>query len=202
MSEESWKSALAANLSRLRKKHGYTQSGLGELLSYSDKSISKWERGEGVPDVAVLVKLSEMYGVSVDELLGKNVPKAVPTQKPMKWYLALLSNVSAIVLGCALIIYLLLVILTDFENSWLTFMAGLPVLFIALGICFIIWKKRYIAFGAFSLALWCLCVFIHLAFLPNKNPRILYTAAGILQAASIIACGFKMLSSEKKTSGQ
>lgn len=44
----------ASNLIRLRTAAGMTQAELGEQLNYSDKSISKWERGEAIPDAAVL----------------------------------------------------------------------------------------------------------------------------------------------------
>ena len=52
----------ASNLIRLRTAAGMTQAELGEQLNYSDKSISKWERGEAIPDAAVLKRMSEIFG--------------------------------------------------------------------------------------------------------------------------------------------
>ena len=49
-----------------RRKAGMTQAELGEQLNYSDKSISKWERGEAIPDAAVLKRMSEIFGVTID----------------------------------------------------------------------------------------------------------------------------------------
>lgn len=49
-----------------------TQAELGEQLNYSDKSISKWERGEAIPDAAVLKRMSEIFGVTVDYLLNEH----------------------------------------------------------------------------------------------------------------------------------
>ena len=49
-----------------------TQAELGEQLNYSDKSISKWERGEAIPDAAVLKRMSELFGVTVDYLLNEH----------------------------------------------------------------------------------------------------------------------------------
>ncbi|MBQ7218900.1 MAG: helix-turn-helix transcriptional regulator, partial [Ruminococcus sp.] len=43
-----------------------TQAQLGEELSYSDKSVSKWERGESIPDVYVLKHIADLSGVTVD----------------------------------------------------------------------------------------------------------------------------------------
>ena len=65
MEKDNWKKALGENLTALRKKNNITQSELGEKLNYSDKSVSKWERGEGVPDLSVMVQLSELYGVAL-----------------------------------------------------------------------------------------------------------------------------------------
>jgi transcriptional regulator with XRE-family HTH domain len=77
---EDLKVITASNIINLRTAKGMTQAELGELLSYSDKSVSKWERAEAVPDAYVLKKMSEIFGVSVDytiviplELFNRNI---------------------------------------------------------------------------------------------------------------------------------
>ena len=60
----------ASNIINLRQKAGMTQSELAALINYSDKSVSKWERAEAVPDAYVLKKMSEIFGVTVDYLLS------------------------------------------------------------------------------------------------------------------------------------
>ena len=62
----------ASNLIRLRSAAGMTQAELGALLNYSDKSVSKWERGEAIPDAWVLLRLAEIFGVSVDYILSSH----------------------------------------------------------------------------------------------------------------------------------
>ena len=59
-----------SNIINLRQKAGMTQSELAGLINYSDKSVSKWERAEAVPDAYVLKKMSEIFGVTVDYLLN------------------------------------------------------------------------------------------------------------------------------------
>lgn len=59
----------ASNMILLRQKAGLTQAELGEKLNYSDKSVSKWERAEAIPDAFVLTRLAEIYGVTVDDIL-------------------------------------------------------------------------------------------------------------------------------------
>lgn len=60
---------LSSRIAEERKKAGFTQAGLAERLGYSDKSISKWERGDGIPDVFCLKRMAELFGVTVDSLL-------------------------------------------------------------------------------------------------------------------------------------
>ena len=53
----------------LRTKMGMTQKSLADLMNISDKTVSKWERGMGLPDVSLLVELSDIFGIKVDTLL-------------------------------------------------------------------------------------------------------------------------------------
>lgn len=64
------KLTIASNITKLRTESGMTQSELGAKLNYSDKSISKWERAESLPDANVLKQLGEIFGVSMDYLFG------------------------------------------------------------------------------------------------------------------------------------
>ncbi len=61
---------IAANISELRKRSGMTQEQLAERLYVSNKTVSKWERGAGYPEITHLVRLSEIFGVPVDSLIG------------------------------------------------------------------------------------------------------------------------------------
>ena len=76
MDGENLKYQIGANIAAYRKRIGLTQAGLAEKLNYSDKAVSKWERGESVPDVVTLVQLAEQFGVTVNDLLVD--PNALP----------------------------------------------------------------------------------------------------------------------------
>lgn len=67
---------VSANLSAMRKRRGWTQAELAEKIHYSDKSVSKWERGEALPDLKVLKALAELYGVTVDCFLTEGAADA------------------------------------------------------------------------------------------------------------------------------
>lgn len=56
-----------------RKELGYTQQDLGELLNVSPKTISKWECGHGLPDITIIKKLSNEFGITIEELLDGEI---------------------------------------------------------------------------------------------------------------------------------
>ena len=60
---------IGANIAAYRKRDGLTQAALAEKLNYSDKAVSKWERGESMPDVLTLIQLAEQFEISVNDLL-------------------------------------------------------------------------------------------------------------------------------------
>ena len=80
----------ASNLVRLRQHAQMKQSDLAEKLNYSDKSISKWERAEALPDVVVIKKIADIFEVSVDFLLTSHdewsAPKINKANKEFKWH--------------------------------------------------------------------------------------------------------------------
>ncbi len=69
MEDEKLKSQIGENIAAYRKKAGLTQAGLAEKLNYTDKAVSKWERGESIPDVLTLVQLAEQFDITVNDLL-------------------------------------------------------------------------------------------------------------------------------------
>ena len=79
---EDLKLNLAKNITALRQASSMTQLELAEKLNYSDKAISKWERGESIPDVMVLKSIADLFGVTLDYLLeGDHSEKPKPSQE-------------------------------------------------------------------------------------------------------------------------
>lgn len=139
MSDEKLKEQIGTNISNLRKRQGLTQAGLADKLNYSDKAVSKWERGESVPDVLTLVSIAQVLGVTVDDLLTD--PNALPEQtgpvqhamdqvvqktlkrKADKRIIVWLS--SLLVWSVALLIYVILSSV-GISNGWLAFFLAIP----------------------------------------------------------------------------
>ena len=76
MDDEKLKSQIGGNIAAFRKLSGLTQAGLAEKLNYSDKAVSKWERGESIPDVLTMMHLADLFDITVNDLLTD--PNALP----------------------------------------------------------------------------------------------------------------------------
>ncbi len=199
MEKENWRKALAASLVSLRKQNNITQTELGEKLNYSDKSISKWERGEGAPDLNVMVQLSDMYGVSIDEMLGRAKTQDDKSKgaMPLVRHAAVLITMCSIVLLSALAVFVALnLFLSSPGKSWLCFLAALPVMFSAMGIMFLVWKDYAWAFGTLSIALWTTCLFIQ-QLTSLKHAGFIYAVGGIIQLIALAVCGFIIMRKAK-----
>ena len=82
MVDENVKFRIGSNIAAYRKRDGLTQVSLAEKLNYSDKAVSKWERGESIPDVLTLMQLAELFGITVNDLICD--PNALPENSDSK----------------------------------------------------------------------------------------------------------------------
>ena len=80
MDADKLKNLIGKNIASYRKQAGLTQAGLAERLNYSDKAVSKWERGESIPDVITLAQLAEQFEITVNELVAD--PDILPGDNP------------------------------------------------------------------------------------------------------------------------
>ena len=72
---------IAGNIAFYRKQSGMTQSELAEKITYSDKSVSKWESGNGVPDVYTLMQMAKLFKVTLNELVGEKTSQEAVVKK-------------------------------------------------------------------------------------------------------------------------
>ncbi len=135
---------VASNIIKLRTGAGMTQAELGEKLSYSDKTISKWERAEGLPDAYVLKQLSEIFSVSVDYLLaGHNewdVEARQNEEKNRSYSGAVVTMVSvAGIWTLAMLVFVIFWMLGHIY--WIIFVTAIPATLITLLVFNSIWRK-------------------------------------------------------------
>lgn len=73
--------SLSKKLKEYRSRHNLTQKELAARLFVSDKAISKWERGNGLPDIETLVRLADLLGTPVEELLKEKKKPTIMNTK-------------------------------------------------------------------------------------------------------------------------
>ena len=143
---EELKLVVASNLIKLRQKAGMTQAELGEKLNYSDKTVSKWERGESIPDAYVLTRLADIYGLTVNDLLRNDSDWKSPAEKEKAaaGERTFCSNVVTLVaiVGIWTMAVILLVVtwLVLDELLWLIFACAVPVSLVTLLVLNSVWN--------------------------------------------------------------
>lgn len=167
MNDEKLRELLGKNIAAYRKRENWTQARLAEKLNYSDKAVSKWERGESVPDVLTLAVLADCFGVTVDELLTD--PNALPERTgPVQHAMGqvvektlkrranksiILSLSSLLVWFVALLIFVVLDAL-NVPKSWLAFIYAVPADAIVMLSLRSAWKDFRWNRGLISIIMW------------------------------------------------
>lgn len=161
---EDLKLVFAQNLSALRKKKGWTQLGLAEKLNYSDKAVSKWERGESLPDVIILKQIADLFEVTVDYMLVREHETQVPLSKRKRRNRAMITGISAVTvwLIACILFFSLGFVETASPGSWLIFLAAVPVCCIVLLVFSALWWGKRWLFTTVSVLIWSLLAFAFL----------------------------------------
>ena len=138
---EDLKFITAANIISLRTKAGMTQAQLAELLSYSDKSVSKWERAEAVPDAYVLKHMSEIFGVSVDYLLSSHNDWEPISQKQKRRYRSEIIVLISMAGIWTLAFFIFIIGWILGHMLWLVFIYAVPISLITLLVFNSVWEN-------------------------------------------------------------
>ena len=145
---EDIKNLLSKNLLILRKSRNLTQLELANKLNYSDKSISKWEHGDAIPDIEVLKRIADFYDVTVDYLISDNSkkPDTPSITKSNNRNKILITGLSTMLVWLvATIVYSQLNIWLNI-HYWLVFVWSIPASFIVLTVFNGIWGKKRFSF--------------------------------------------------------
>ncbi len=183
ITEENLKKYFANNLSHYRKQLGLTQTELAEKLNYSDKSISKWERGEGLPDLAVTAQIADIFGLTVNDMISEKPRKRLMTTRN-KIIITLLS-IGVAWLIATVLFFLCEIIFPDIKWWWHFFIYAIPASAI-VGIVFsCIWWKKIHLFAAISTLIWSAALCIMLTVNVYKI-SLIFIVAAVLQVLTIL----------------
>ncbi len=192
----------ASNIIRLRTQAGLTQAELGEKLNYSDKTISKWERGEAIPDAYVLTQMAEIFGVTVDYLLSthdawENPDKQEEQEQGMSRY-SVNMIIAIAVLGVwtmALSVFVLLWLLG--YMVWQSFVVALPVSILTYMVLICVFGRR--KYLQYVIAAFVLSVFVLLYFvLPLQKPWQLFLVAIPAVVLVFLSCNIRQRPRKKQ----
>lgn len=196
---------IAANIAAMRNSAGLTQAQFAEKLNYTDKAISKWERAESVPDIAVLWKIADMFGVTVDWLIidhgsAAQTPDAevVIASKRNRVLISLLSSVG--VWFVATIVFIILQSIGA-DRVWLPFMWAIPATCIDLLVFNAIWGKYKINFLIISLIIWTIIGATYVT-IANWSLWYIFIFGAPLQVATIFWSQIKIIIKPKKKTEQ
>ena len=178
------RATVSKNLIDCRKAAGYTQLQLAEKLNYSDKAVSKWERGESLPDIAVLCELAELYGITLDYLVREHTRKpAVGRYKKRRR--AIVSVMSCLLVWIATTaVYSVLLICKAPGDLWLSFVWALPVTSILCVVFSCVWGNRYHRAISVSALIWTLALALFLT-IRIQNMWIVFVLSVPVQALAV-----------------
>ncbi len=204
MTLEELKLVVASRLIRLRQEAGMTQAELGEKLNYSDKTVSKWERGESIPDAFVLLRLADIYGTTVDALLREDAPWQDPVERQKAKERAEAPKFSSTVVTLVAVVGIWTMAVAMFVIFWLAadallwmiFACAVPVSLITFLVLNSIWNKgRHNLYIIMALVA-CIVAVIYLFLLP-VNPWQLFLI--LIPAEILVFLCFRIRRREKKS---
>ena len=199
ISQEEFNKQVAKNLIKYRKFNNLTQLSLAEKLNYSDKSVSKWESGESLPDLYVLQSIAKIYGVTVNDLISANAKPKMQVGKINKVFVPMLS--CAIVWLVALLAFFIIKVCFPLtQNAWLTFIVAIPVTFIVKLVFDCIYRNLIMQLISISAIIWTTVLTLHLALYQIVDQiALLYLVAIAIEVLAILWYVYRIIIKNKKS---
>lgn len=214
MNEADFRKRIGNNISYYRKANGLTQSSLAEKLNYSDKAVSKWERGESVPDIYVIYKMSEIFSCSVNDIIGQSTEEKITEdkfneiirQKQFKRIMITSLSVGLVWLVAAVIYFVTDLIVNGVydlgqNEFYIVFMYAVPVSFILTLIFSKVWGRIWQQALSVSGILWGSVISLAVSFnvfdFAEKSAYKILAAAAIFQILIVLWYVMRKKSSKK-----
>jgi len=176
------------NITELRKRNKLTQAEFGARINYSDKSVSKWERGDALPDLLVLKTMSDAFDVPVEYFLYEHKEDEAPKTAGNAF---LRGNAIAIMALMACFVYLVAAVVFVYtriyldKNLWTVFVWAVPLSLLLVMFFAKRFLKRPVDVYSSSAFVWTLLAAVYLQFL-EFNVWIIFFIGVPLQAAIIL----------------
>lgn len=186
MEKEEIYAIIANNITSLRKRDGMTQLELAELLHYSDKTISKWERGEASPDIETLFLIADIFKVTINDLVYPFNEKKVPSTKKKDLFTWNHFFITLIAMCIPCLVVAIGMFVVGFIDSLLYSKIYLPMIMGGLSASFIVWLVFTTLWWpslwqqiSCSFLVWSLAILINML----MENSLIFIIAGVLQVA-------------------
>ena len=180
--EATLRKTVAKNIAAYRKAHHDTQLDLATKLNYSDKSVSKWERGESLPDVYILSQIADLYGVSVSALIGEIQP---PKESKPHYHMFILLLSLALTFAVATLLFAMFMICGVDYPAWMFFVYALPVGSIICIVFTSLWWGILWQGVSVSALIWTLGLSLYLSF-ELENVSLIFLVCAALQVLTVL----------------
>ena len=180
--EATLRKTVAKNIAAYRKAHHDTQLDLATKLNYSDKSVSKWERGESLPHVYILSQIAELYGVSVSALIGEIQP---PKESKPHYHMFILLLSLALTMAVATLLFSMFMICKVPYPAWMFFVYALPVCSIICIVFTSLWWGILWQGVSVSALIWTLGLSLYLSF-ELENVSLIFLVCAALQVLTVL----------------
>lgn len=206
--EDEIKKIFSQRLVETRKRCGITQLNLAEKINYSDKAVSKWERGESLPDVFTIMRIAKTLGVTMSYLLGEENEQRVSVQtvekkrskRSIAVFVPLVSAVGIYFIASVLfLVFKQIPSLTEYADYF--FLFALPIVFITLSVFSFIWWHNASQFVCLSFLIWTTFLSIYTAvdlFTDLPDFKYIFLSCAILQVICIIVFVFVYFKKKNK----
>ncbi|MGM9681121.1 MAG: helix-turn-helix domain-containing protein [Eubacteriales bacterium] len=194
--EQNLRQTIADNLIYYRKRAGLTQAELAATLNYSDKSVSKWERGEGIPDVIVLSILADYYSIEVSDLLrvrateedqSRETEPEPPKHRSLRAKILVpILSVGIAWLSATFLFFLLKVIFPSLPVAGPVFTWCVPVSFIILTVFAAIWWNQPLLFVCISGIEWSVALALYMTFRFAPYMVLIFAVAGVMELLTVL----------------
>ncbi|MDR0890021.1 MAG: helix-turn-helix domain-containing protein [Oscillospiraceae bacterium] len=174
--DEKLRLLIAENIAYYRRQNGQTQAELAEKLRYSDKSVSKWERADGTPDIFILARIAALYDITVQDLLSTKKVAKVHTKRIL---ITILANglvwLAMTVFFCFAHIFGVLE-----SHAWLLYIYAIPITGIVTDVFSVLWWNQWMQLLSSSVIIWGTGMSLVLS-IPLKPLSLLLLICAVLQ---------------------
>ncbi len=203
---EKLRKTIANNLLRYRKQAGITQMELADKLMYSDKNVSRWERGDAIPEVTTLKRLADLYGVTVNDFLHEEEIKKPKEENKDKKNKLLTGRQLMITLLSVSLVWLVAIIFffiaqnfipESFFEAWKCFVIAIPVSYIVILVFTSLWCTNLLNGIVVSFLIWTCALAIYMC-VPLPQIWLIFMVAIPLQVLDILWFLFRKMSKEDR----